>query len=1267
MPGAREFLTPREQQTRARRSRTDPPMHDPSPAPDQPLPDDGKDPAGMGAGSGPGSAGSDASSNDPEVKAAVQALVAACIEALERGETDPATRLCADRPELRTRVQRRLAQLASRGLIPDSEALPAAIGPYRILRELGSGGMGSVYLADQQQPIRRQVALKVVKLGMDTREVLARFQAERQALARMGHPHIAQVFDAGITGEGRPYFVMEYVPGKSLTSFCDQRQLSTTERVRLLATVCRAVQHAHDRGFIHRDLKPSNVLVSVHEGTFVPKIIDFGIAKAVATGDGDGATQAISLATRADQVLGTPEYMSPEQMASGGVDVDTRTDVYSLGVTLYELLCSELPFDSQRLRRAGRDELARILHDELPTHPSKRLSQVDGAVLAARGGERTSVQRAVAGELDWITLKAIGKQRDERYPSALAMAEDLERWLAHEPVLAAPPGRTYRLRKFVRRHRVAVGSAAVVLLSLVAALVVSLRATAEAKQALAETEAARRAADEALVATRAAEGKAQQALGEALAAQARESKALGDVRAFYGLARDAVGNLVDVADQQLGEVPQADAVRRRMLADAIAFYSALRARESHDPNLRVDLIDANGRIGELQMQLGNTDDALRSLRAAVDDAEALVRELPADAKVGAAAVMAHNRLGHLFTVLGRSEPAKAEHTRGLALLQTLRTLKPVVMNVDLQEARLEGNLANECSDAAEALEHLRRALAAFARAEPLSPDGEYDRARCRMAMAEVLSRGKQVAEAATELKAAAAELGKRRDATSVRERELVARVEDELASMHYRLGQRAEAIEAQQRSNDRNEQLAKEHPDVLAYQDQLGAGLHFLAQIAEEENRLDDALVRIRRAVALRRTLLGREPQNHRFAMRCARSILTAASIELQRWQRQSHDDDDLAAARASLAAAKDLASALLRDHGDDVDVLATFAAVQNALGQLALQEQRFDDAARDYASIREVVVARLAEAPQQGELLYLAASACSGLLQARSRAGDAPAAVAAGRAAIGFLDRALALDALDRKLRELAATVHARTALVMQQSGDPEGAARFALAMSQRKDLGKDCQEQGCLLLAQVLNDLEDQPELPEWREHLVTTLREIVTNRGDVAAAKQRAPQGTGFSVWKSRLRDFDLRLFLADSLGAQRQFAEQKRWLDEAHELAVTLPDLSADRWRNLTSQQAECLLAQEQPDAAVAVVEAFLARIGDTGGGNYLAACLLQQAREQLEDPDERDRLAAIVVRRIALALDQQEVRKDAAQHPRFDDLAGRPGFDELRRR
>ncbi|MEZ6038122.1 MAG: serine/threonine-protein kinase [Planctomycetota bacterium] len=454
-------------------------------------------------------------------RSAIEPLVAMCIEAMERGEPDPAPAVCAARVDLLPAVRRRLAQLVTRGLLATPPGTEQHIGDYRIVRELGSGGMGTVYLAEQQQPVRRQVALKVIKLGMDTRDVVARFEAERQALALMNHPHIAQVFDAGITADGRPFFVMEHVAGHDLNGFCDARRLGTEGRVRLLATVCRAVQHAHDRGFIHRDLKPSNVLVAEIDGQFVPKVIDFGIAKAAAGAAlADGA-----LRTRIDQVLGTPEYMSPEHASSGGLDVDTRADVWALGVVLYELLCGELPFDPQRLRRASWQEFTRMIRDELPTLPSKRLSLVGEAALLARGGERISLQRRVAGDLDWITLKALAKEREQRYPSALALAEDLERWLLHEPVLAAPPGRGYRLRKFVRRHRVAVGAAAAVVVALVAGLTVSLRATFAAERA-----------------------------------RAQEAALRVDTQAFYDLARDSIGTFVEVADRELAEVPQAEDV-----------------------------------------------------------------------------------------------------------------------------------------------------------------------------------------------------------------------------------------------------------------------------------------------------------------------------------------------------------------------------------------------------------------------------------------------------------------------------------------------------------------------------------------------------------------------------------------------------------------------------------------------------------------------------------------------------------------------------------
>jgi hypothetical protein len=345
------------------------------------------------------------------------------------------------------------------------------IGRYRLLEKIGEGGCGMVYMAEQTEPIRRRVALKVIKLGMDTRQVIARFEAERQALALMDHPNIAKVLDAGATDTGRPYFVMELVRGIRITEYCDQNNLSTRERLDLFMQVCYAIQHAHQKGIIHRDIKPSNILVTLLDGVPVPKVIDFGIAKATQQPLTDK-----TLFTGFHQLVGTLAYMSPEQAEMGPQDIDTRSDVYTLGVLLYELLTGRSPFEQKELLEAGLDEMRRLIREKEPPKPSTRLSTLAHddltAIARSRHTEPPRLLHLVRGDLDWIVMKCLEKDRARRYGTATELAHDVERHLNQEPVTAAAPSALYRTGKFIRRHRIALATATVLALLLAAGVVV---------------------------------------------------------------------------------------------------------------------------------------------------------------------------------------------------------------------------------------------------------------------------------------------------------------------------------------------------------------------------------------------------------------------------------------------------------------------------------------------------------------------------------------------------------------------------------------------------------------------------------------------------------------------------------------------------------------------------------------------------------------------------------------------------------------------------
>ncbi|HZL42809.1 MAG TPA: serine/threonine-protein kinase [Verrucomicrobiae bacterium] len=356
------------------------------------------------------------------------------------------------------------------------------IGRYKLRELLGEGGCGVVYVAEQTQPVRRRVALKVIKLGMDTASVIARFEAERQALAMMDHPNIAKVLDAGSTATGRPYFVMELVRGIKITNYCDQNQLSTRQRLELFIQVCHAVQHAHQKGIIHRDLKPSNILVTMHDGVPVPKVIDFGIAKAT-----EGRLTDLTVYTELHQFIGTPAYMSPEQAEMSALDVDTRTDIYSLGVLLYELLTGKTPLDINDLARAGVDAMRRTIREQEPPRPSTRLSTMLAADLTAvakrHGAEPPKLIHLIRGDLDWIVMKALEKDRTRRFPTANDLANDTQRYLRNEPVEARPPGKFYRIQKTVQRNKTAFVAGAIVAATLVVALAVSIHLYIKENQA----------------------------------------------------------------------------------------------------------------------------------------------------------------------------------------------------------------------------------------------------------------------------------------------------------------------------------------------------------------------------------------------------------------------------------------------------------------------------------------------------------------------------------------------------------------------------------------------------------------------------------------------------------------------------------------------------------------------------------------------------------------------------------------------------------------
>jgi serine/threonine protein kinase len=611
--------------------------------------------------------------------------------------TDPSERAalldreCAGQPALRERLKQLLdAHARSNPLLdrpapgaseqtgaymPNEQPGTVIAGRYKLLEAIGEGGMGTVWVAEQTQPVRRKVALKLIKAGMDSKSVLARFEAERQALAVMDHPNIAKVLDGGLTESGRPYFVMEYVKGVPITEYCDAVRLSIPERLQLFAMVCQAVQHAHQKGIIHRDLKPSNILVAPYDDKPVPKVIDFGLAKAM-----HQSLTELTLHTAHESVLGTPLYMSPEQAQLNNLDVDTRSDIYSLGVLLYELLTGTTPLEKKRFKEVAWDEIKRVIREEEPPRPSTRLSSSEAlpSLAAGRQIEPAKLTKLLRGELDWIVMKSLEKDRARRYETANGFAMDIHRYLADEPVLAAPASARYRLRKFAAKHRGSLATIGAFAFVLIATTAFSAWQAYRASKA----ESVARHSEAEAIAERNAANTARDA--EGVARRNAENQRLQS-EAHFKKAREAVDEyFTKVSESRLLNVPGLQPLRKELLESARKYYQDFVSERGDDKSVRAEAAKAWSRLGNLNTFVGSPQEAALAFQKAQGLYEALLADDPNSLPYRAELARSLQNLGNQQTNLGLLDEALKNQESALALHEQNARADPT--NPDYQKS-----------------------------------------------------------------------------------------------------------------------------------------------------------------------------------------------------------------------------------------------------------------------------------------------------------------------------------------------------------------------------------------------------------------------------------------------------------------------------------------------------------------------------------------------------------------------------------------------------
>ena len=742
---------------------------------------------------------------------------------------------------------------------PITEQPGSMVGNYKLMEQIGEGGFGLVFVAEQVQPVRRKVALKLIKPGMDSRQVIARFEAERQALALMDHPGIARVLDAGTTESGRPYFVMELVRGIPITEYCDKNQLTPRERLELFIDICCAIQHAHQKGIIHRDVKPSNVLVTSHDGKPVVKVIDFGVAKAI----NQHLTER-TIYTQLAQMIGTPLYMSPEQAEMSGLDIDTRSDIYSLGVLLYELLTGSTPLERRRFAHAACDEIRRLIREEETPPPSQRLSTLETlpSVAANRKTEPAKLRRMIRGELDWVVMKALEKDRTRRYETANGLARDIERYLADEVVEARPASTGYRLRKFARKNRTALVTSAMTLLAGVAGLGAVL--------------VVQRGANRLLAARNADLDRANISLHEAIqqkdAANTALEEANGRVQARFELAREAIRSFKEgVEEEEALKENRLRPLRDKLLGSARRFYDRLGdlLRGQIDSASKAVLAESYAELGELIDRIGQKPEALEAYKKAV----AIRRELAAQPWAGASERV---KLSHALSGLGEEAFRLGDHAGGLAAHEEARALaEPLAAGpgATIEARRALGSAHEGAGQALQATGQVSKALAAFRRALEARDAVARDLAAVpddRKKLAVTFNWLGDLLERTGDLAGALAEY--RKDLELMRalaaEHPEVPDYRRELAVSHggvgallEKTGDLAAALAEQRRYQELMRALAAEHPAVLNYRHNVAVSHDRIGRLLERIGDLAGALAEYRKGQELMRALAGEHPE----------------------------------------------------------------------------------------------------------------------------------------------------------------------------------------------------------------------------------------------------------------------------------------------------------------------------------------------------------------------------------------------------------------------